>query len=237
MKKHISKFNDFITESNKTLKEYLDSFPDDTQSWADATDEIRDIARTAKEYYNELNKDGEVLKPLNFKSITKPSEWNKQGKKYIMDVYSKMDKYTKEQFDDYLKNNFNINESKFDNLEKEFKLKKVDSLNRAYDAVNKNIITEDDLRNLEYIYKLIENGEIKKAQVEKSKLDSLVSGFAPDIPRNKVTGSVVVEFEMSSEFLDKDELIEYIKEKLEDHLTEEWQTSRCFPDMDTFKIN
>lgn len=75
-----------------------------------------------------------------------------------------------------------LNESKIDNLSKQFKLKKVDSLSKAYDAVNKNIIDEYDLRKLEDIYQLIENGEIKKAQEKISRLDSLVKPFAPDVP-------------------------------------------------------
>ena len=127
-----------------------------------------------------------------------------------------------------------ILESKIDNLSKAFKLKKVNALSKAYDAVNKNIIDEYDLRKLEDIYQLIENGEIKKAQEKISKLDSLVKPFVPDVPRNKIKGTVVVEFEMSSEFLDKDEMIGYMKNQLEQALTEEWQTSRCYPDMDTF---
>jgi len=127
-----------------------------------------------------------------------------------------------------------LNESKIDNLSKQFKLKKVDSLSKAYDAVNKNIIDEYDLRKLEDIYQLIENGEIKKAQEKISRLDSLVKPFAPDVPQNKIKGTVVVEFEMSSEFLDKDEMIDYMKNQLEQALTEEWQTSSCYPDMDTF---
>jgi hypothetical protein len=127
-----------------------------------------------------------------------------------------------------------INENKIDNLSKIFKLKKVDALSRAYDAVNKNIIDEYDLHKLEDIYQLIENGEIKKAQEKISRLDNLLKPFAPDVPKNKIKGSVVVEFEMSSEFLDKEEMIEYMKNQLYHHLNEEWQTSRCYPDMDTF---
>jgi hypothetical protein len=127
-----------------------------------------------------------------------------------------------------------LNESKLDNLSKQFKLKKVDALSRAYDAANKNIIDEYDLHQLEDIYQLIEKGEIKKAQKKISRLDSLVKPYAPDIPLNKIKGSIVVEFEMSSEFLDRNEMIEHMKIQLEHELTKEWQTSRCYPDMDTF---
>jgi hypothetical protein len=38
------------------LNNFLKKFPDDTKSWRNATDEVRDIARTAKECYNELEK-------------------------------------------------------------------------------------------------------------------------------------------------------------------------------------
>lgn len=82
---------------------FLSQFPDNAASWADATDEIRDMARTAKEYYNEitldvLSEDPKGLKPLDFRSLKTPSQWNTQGKKYIRDTYKKMNAQAREQF-------------------------------------------------------------------------------------------------------------------------------------------
>ena len=54
--------------------------------------------------------------------------------------------------------------------------------------------------------------------------------------RKKIRGRITVEFEMSSEKLDKSEMGEYIKKQMKSHLTEEWQTSRCKPLMSTFKF-
>jgi hypothetical protein len=53
----------------------------------------------------------------------------------------------------------------------------------------------------------------------------------------KIYGSVVVNFEMKSDQITKDEMISYIKNQMKGHLTEEFQTSRCYPDMSTFKID
>lgn len=89
------------------LNKFLNKFPNDATSWRFATDEIRDIARTAKEYYNEL--ENKNIQACNFRSFTKPSAWNTKGKKYINMVYNKMNPKTKKQFNDYLKRHFNIN--------------------------------------------------------------------------------------------------------------------------------
>ncbi len=83
------------------LKKFLDKFPNNAKSWADATDEVRDIARTAKEYYNEL--EGKNIQPCDFRSMKTPSEWNTKGKAYIFKVYDKMNPKTKAEFNDYLK--------------------------------------------------------------------------------------------------------------------------------------
>jgi hypothetical protein len=54
--------------------------------------------------------------------------------------------------------------------------------------------------------------------------------------RKKIRGTITVEFEMSSEKLDKNEMGEYMKKQMKNHLSEEWQTSRCKPKMSTFKF-
>ena len=92
--------------SKTGLNKFLKIFPDDAKSWANATEEVRDIARTAKEYYNEY--ESKNIKPCDFRTFTKPSEWNTKGKKYINKVYEKMSANTKKQFNKYLKDFFNI---------------------------------------------------------------------------------------------------------------------------------
>ncbi len=92
--------------SKIALKKFLAQFPDDAKSWAKATDEVRDIARTAKEYYNEL--ESKNIQPCDFRSMKTPSEWNTKGKKYIFKVYDKMNAKTKVEFNDYLKRHFDI---------------------------------------------------------------------------------------------------------------------------------
>lgn len=87
-------------EGLNKLKQFLSLFPDDAQSWADATDEVRDLARSAKELFNEmhLENSGKKLQPLDFRKFDKPSEWNKKGKQYILNTFSKMSNETKKQF-------------------------------------------------------------------------------------------------------------------------------------------
>lgn len=84
-------------------EKFLSNFPDNATSWAQATDEIRDMARTAKDYYNEItldvsSEDPKGLKPLDFKKLKTPSQWNTQGKKYIRDAYKKMNADARQQF-------------------------------------------------------------------------------------------------------------------------------------------
>lgn len=88
------------------LKKFLDGFPNDTKSWAKATDEVREIAKTAKEYYNEM--DNKNIQPCDFRSMRTPSQWNTKGKSYIFKVYDKMSAKTKTEFNKYLKDHFNI---------------------------------------------------------------------------------------------------------------------------------
>ena len=91
---------------NRMLK-FLARFPDDARSWAEATEEIRDMARTAREYHTELDKDMQfdewktnpnAPQPLDFRKIKTPSEWNTEGKKYIIDPLDKMSKQAVDEF-------------------------------------------------------------------------------------------------------------------------------------------
>ena len=82
---------------------FLAKFPDNATSWAKATDEVRDIARTAKEYYNGitldvLEEDPKAMQPWDFRRLKTPSEWNTKGKKYIRTAYGMMNAQAREQF-------------------------------------------------------------------------------------------------------------------------------------------
>lgn len=95
------------TKKINNIENFLKQFPNNAKSWEDATDEIRDLARKAKEIYNEVDLDvsndsPKALKPLNFREFNKPSEWNTKGKKYILNTISKMsDKAFNEFYDEY----------------------------------------------------------------------------------------------------------------------------------------
>lgn len=103
----IVNFFDFINESNSELPEsvekFLAQFPDDSDSWADAGDELRDLCREIRELYNNyvvdvLEDDPKALKPLNFRKINSPQEWIKKSKDYIRTNFAKLNKEGKEEF-------------------------------------------------------------------------------------------------------------------------------------------
>lgn len=93
---------DMINEEIQTIKtvedlnKFLDKFPNDAKSWRDATEEIRDIARTAREYLGEL--DGIEVEAVDFRSIKKPSDWNTQGKEFIASCIKQMSDATLKRF-------------------------------------------------------------------------------------------------------------------------------------------
>lgn len=90
----------------KKIETFLNQFPNDAKSWNAATDEVRDLARGAKQFYNELDLDlleeeveaGQGQQPLDFRAFKTPAEWNTKGKAYIMEVWTKMSEATKEDF-------------------------------------------------------------------------------------------------------------------------------------------
>lgn len=95
----------------KKLLKFLEKFPNNTQSWSEATDEIRDIARGARESHTELDLDllydewetnPEAPQPLDFRKLKSPSAWNTEGKKYIIEMLDKMGAEAANSFfDDY----------------------------------------------------------------------------------------------------------------------------------------
>jgi hypothetical protein len=53
--------------------------------------------------------------------------------------------------------------------------------------------------------------------------------------KNKIKGTILVEFDMATDKLSVAEMGEYMKRQLKSALKDEWQTSRCEPIMSTFK--
>lgn len=71
---------------DEKLESFLSQFPDNAQTWRDATDEIMDLCRGVRESYNELVLDvmeGEkgYIEGLDFRSFKTPSQWNTEAKK------------------------------------------------------------------------------------------------------------------------------------------------------------
>ena len=97
--KHLS---EYITESTKRFKtiedveKFLEQFPNDAKSWRQATEEVRDIARTAREYLEEY--DEIAVEAVNFRAIKTPAEWNTKGKQFAIDTIKKMRDNTRERF-------------------------------------------------------------------------------------------------------------------------------------------
>lgn len=98
------------TDCDTKLKAFIAKFPNNAKSWAQATDEMRDLARELREYYNEQNDlaEGEkgYIDGLPFREFKKPSEWNTKAKKQILSTWKKL---SKEQKEDFASNNSFLN--------------------------------------------------------------------------------------------------------------------------------
>lgn len=87
------------SDKGKDLKKFLDGFDNNATKWSEATDEIRDIARYAREFYNEIDlEDKAPHKAADFRSFKTPKEWNTKGKQYIQDTFNKMSEGCKAKF-------------------------------------------------------------------------------------------------------------------------------------------
>lgn len=78
------------------LDEFLAKFPNNATSWVNATDEIKDLSRTSREYLEEYQ--GIIVEPLNFKQLKSPARWNTKGKESIRSNFGKMTISTKKAF-------------------------------------------------------------------------------------------------------------------------------------------
>ncbi len=78
------------------IEKFLEQFPTDATSWAQATDEVRDMARTSREYLEDY--DGVIVEPVDFKHISTPAEWNTKGRDYILANFDRMQERTRKAF-------------------------------------------------------------------------------------------------------------------------------------------
>ena len=97
------------------FRKFFKSFPVDVTQWNNATDEIRDLTRYIRQYYNEvildIERDDEThpksQKALNWRQFKTPSEWNSNGQKEIVRVWNLLDKKHQAEFiTDYAKKYF-----------------------------------------------------------------------------------------------------------------------------------
>nr|DAS16095.1 MAG TPA: hypothetical protein [Caudoviricetes sp.] len=78
------------------IEKFLAGFPKEAVCWSQATDEIRDLARESREYLEEY--DNVIVEPLDFRSYKRPSEWNTNGRDYILANFDRMSDQTKKRY-------------------------------------------------------------------------------------------------------------------------------------------
>lgn len=83
------------------IERFLERFPKNATNWAQATDEVRDMARKARELLEEY--EGVIVEPVNFRTIETPAEWNTEGREFILTNFDRMADRTKERFYDYFR--------------------------------------------------------------------------------------------------------------------------------------
>ena len=83
------------TAMRKEIEKFLSRFPKNATSWAQATDEVRDLSRMSREYLEDL--DEVIVEAVKFRDCT-PSEWNTQGRESIMANFDRMSAYAKGAF-------------------------------------------------------------------------------------------------------------------------------------------
>lgn len=85
-----------LQQARKTaFKRFLASFPDDTDLWKDATDELMDIARKVRELYNDVvaqASEGEngYVEAIDYSRFTYPGKRNKAYKDQILALFPKL---------------------------------------------------------------------------------------------------------------------------------------------------
>jgi sugar-specific transcriptional regulator TrmB len=82
------------------IEKFLEKFPKDATSWANATDEIRDLSRESRMFLEDL--DEVTVEPVDFKACKTPAEWNTRGRESILANFDRMTSSTQRSF--YLSN-------------------------------------------------------------------------------------------------------------------------------------
>ena len=85
-----------MDDMKKQLQRFLEEFPKKAKSWAQATDEIRDLSRESRHYLEDY--DGVIVEPVDFRNIHTPAEWNSKGRDSIIANYDQMHEPTKRLF-------------------------------------------------------------------------------------------------------------------------------------------
>lgn len=80
----------------REIEKFLEMFPTDATSWAQATDEVRDLARFAREYLEEY--DGVIVESVDFRHAKTPADWNTKGRAFILGSFDKMQERTRAAF-------------------------------------------------------------------------------------------------------------------------------------------
>lgn len=88
----------------REISGYMKKFPSDAKSWSQATDEMRDLSRIARETISEQQ--GTTVAAIDYQAIKTPAEWNKKSKAFVSKVYKKMTPATKKVFYRYFKQYF-----------------------------------------------------------------------------------------------------------------------------------
>lgn len=83
------------------IEEFLERFPKNATCWSQATDEVRDMARTARELVEEY--EGVIVEPVDFRAVKTPAEWNTKGREFILTNFDRMADRTQERFYAYFR--------------------------------------------------------------------------------------------------------------------------------------
>lgn len=97
-------------------------FPPNATSWGQATDEVRDLARYARESVG-LGKE----RAVNFRKCDTPAKWNTQGINAIIKFYEMMNDEQKTEFYKQCASTLNLSESKEKEMECPYCSKKMPS--------------------------------------------------------------------------------------------------------------
>ena len=69
------------------IERFLEKFPKNATNWSQATDEVRDMARTVRELLEEY--EGVIVAPVDFRAVKTPAEWNTEGREFILTDYDR----------------------------------------------------------------------------------------------------------------------------------------------------